>query len=181
MGARTIVTNKASVIKKCDKAVLPGVGAFGDAMQQLHKQGLVSAIKEHIGKNKLFLGICLGMHLLFESSQEAPGVKGLGIFKGCIKRFPGKKSLKIPHIGWNQLRLKEKKCQLFKGLADLQSVYFCHSYYPAVKDRNITAATTEYGIAFPSVIRQNKIFATQFHPEKSQKTGLKILKNFVEQ
>jgi len=179
MGARTVVTNNAALIKKCDKAVLPGVGAFGDAMQELERRGLVAAIKEHIEKNKVFLGICLGMHLLFESSQESCGVKGLGIFKGCVKRFPKKKSLKVPHMGWNQLQLKEKKCPLFNGLADLQSVYFCHSYYPAAKDSKIMAAMTKYGIEFPSVIRQDNVFATQFHPEKSQKAGLKILKNFV--
>jgi glutamine amidotransferase len=179
MGARTVVTSNAALIKKCDKAVLPGVGAFGDAMQELERQGLVAAIKGHIEKNKSFLGICLGMHLLFESSQESPGVKGLGIFKGAVKKFPKKKSLKVPHMGWNQLRLKEKKCPLFNGLADLQSVYFCHSYYPAAKDRKIMAATTKYGIEFPSVIRRDKVFATQFHPEKSQKVGLKILENFV--
>jgi glutamine amidotransferase len=179
MGARTVVTNNAAMIKKCDKAVLPGVGAFGDAMQEIERQGLIAAIKDHIEKNKVFLGICLGMHLLFESSQESPGVKGLGIFKGCVKRFPKKKSLKVPHMGWNQLQLKEKKCPLFVGLADFQSVYFCHSYYPAARDNRIMAAITKYGIGFPSVIRQDNVFATQFHPEKSQKVGLKILENFI--
>jgi glutamine amidotransferase len=195
MGAKTIVTNKPDEIKASDKAVLPGVGAFDDAMQELKTQNLISALNEHIKSKKIFLGICLGMQLLFEESEETRESmvrlrspltlsavevsKGLGILKGVVKRFENKDNLKVPHMGWNQLKVKNSACPLLKDLADNSYVYFCHSYYPQPKDGRLIAATTDYGIDFTSVLWQDNIYGVQFHPEKSQETGLKILRNFV--
>ena len=179
MGAKTIVTNKPDEIKASDKAVLPGVGAFNDAMQELKTQNLISALNEHIKSKKIFLGICLGMQLLFEKSEEARKSKGLGILKGIVKRFENKDNLKVPHMGWNQLKVKNSACPLLKDLADNSYVYFCHSYYPQPQDGRIIAATTDYGIDFTSVLWQDNIYGVQFHPEKSQQVGLKILRNFV--
>ncbi|MDD4979860.1 MAG: imidazole glycerol phosphate synthase subunit HisH [Candidatus Omnitrophica bacterium] len=188
MGAKTIVTNKPADIKVCDKVVLPGVGAFADAVAELKKQDLLTALKEHIKAKKIFLGICLGMQLLFERSDEAKGIKGLGILKGEVKKFKIKGNLKVPHMGWNQLKIVSrcqgvkvsKECPLLKDIPDNAYVYFCHSYYPQPKDKDIIAATTEYGISFSPVLWRENIYGVQFHPEKSQETGLKILKNFVE-
>lgn len=179
LGARTYVTNKPHQLKKCEKLVLPGVGAFGDAMLELERQGLVSALKEQLHQKKIFLGICLGMHLLFEASDESKGIKGLGILQGRVNKFPAKEGLKVPHIGWNQLESKNEECPLLKNVGDHPYVYFCHSYYPVLKDKNIVAASTNYGIEFPSIVWQENIYGLQFHPEKSQQIGLKILKNFV--
>jgi len=186
MGAKTIVANKPDDIKASDKVVLPGVGAFDDAMQELKRQNLIPALNEHIKSKKIFLGICLGMQLLFSESEEARKSKGLGILKGIVKRFENKDNLKVPHMGWNQLeKVKSQKskvkseCPLLKGIPDNAYVYFCHSYYPQAKDRDIVAATTDYGVNFSSVLWQDNIYGVQFHPEKSQETGLKILRNFV--
>jgi len=187
MGAQTIVTNSPLDIKTCDKAVLPGVGAFGDAMLEIEKQRLARVIKEHIKKNKAFLGICLGMHLLFDSSEESPGIKGMSLLKGTVKKFQARNMTKVPHMGWNQLRKVTRseshkvasECPLFKDIPDNSYVYFCHSYYPELKNKENIAALTGYGIDFASVIWQDNIFATQFHPEKSQSVGLKMLENFV--
>jgi glutamine amidotransferase len=180
MGAKTIVTNSPEDLRTCDKAVLPGVGAFADALSELKKQNLISALNAHIKAKKIFLGICLGMQLLFEESQEAKEAKGLGILEGRVERFANKPGLKVPHIGWNQLKLQNPACPLFKGFEDNAYVYFCHSYYPQAKDKGIVAATTEYGVNFNSVLWQDNIYGVQFHPEKSQEIGLKILKNFVD-
>jgi glutamine amidotransferase len=179
MNAKTIVTNKPEAIKKAQKIVLPGVGAFGDAIAELEKQNLISVLIEQIKAQKIFLGICLGMHLLFEASDEADKVKGLGLLKGRVSKFSDKSGLKIPHIGWNQIKIKKLNCPLLKDMSDNSSVYFCHSYYPKPQDKGIIAAATEYGEDFSSVIWQDNIFAMQFHPEKSQAVGLKILENFV--
>jgi imidazole glycerol-phosphate synthase subunit HisH len=179
-GAKTVVTNRKSDIKSCDKAVLPGVGAFGDAMLELEKQKLVPAILEHIKNNKPFLGICLGMQLLFEESEEASKSKGLRILKGSVKKFRQEKNLKVPHMGWNQLQKKLADCPLLKGVPDNVFVYFCHSYYPEPKDKNVIAASTDYGREFASFVWKDNLFGVQFHPEKSQSIGLKIMKNFVE-
>lgn len=186
-GAKTIVTNNAKDIQSAEKAVLPGVGAFDDAILELEKQGLVNTIKEYIKSKKPLLGICLGMQLLFEGSQEAVKTKGLGVLKGKVKRFEEKEGLKVPHMGWNQLkksiRASEhqsiRECPLLKNVPDNSFVYFCHSYYPQPKDRNIIAATTDYGLEFSSIVWQDNIYGAQFHPEKSQKIGLKIIENFV--
>jgi glutamine amidotransferase len=186
MGAQTLVTNSPLDIKSCDKAVLPGVGAFGDAMAEIKKQKLIPSIKEHIKKNKPFLGICLGMHLLFDSSEESPGIKGLGILKGTINKFQAQNMMKVPHIGWNQLnRVQrtghrvERECPLLKDIADSSYLYFCHSYYPEPKDKSVIAATTDYLRDFTSIVWKDNIYGVQFHPEKSQSAGLKILENFV--
>jgi len=179
MGGRTVVTNSPAGIKKCAKAVLPGVGAFGDAMAELKKLGLAEALAEHIQDKKIFLGICLGMHLLFESSEESPACRGMGVFKGRVGKFAPAQGLKVPHMGWNQVYIKKAACPLFKGLKDNSAVYFCHSYFPRPQDEAAVAATTEYGGEFASILWKDNVFAAQFHPEKSQAAGLKILENFV--
>jgi len=181
-GAKVIVTNSAKVISSADKIVLPGVGAFDDAMSELERRGLVSVLKEQIKKNKPFLGICLGMQLLFEKSEEARKKAGLGILRGSVKKF-AMKNKKIPHMGWNQIKFKVQsakcKCKLLTNIPEDAFVYFCHSYYPAPKDKFTIAATCNYGSDFTSVVAKDNIYGVQFHPEKSQEVGLRMLKNFV--
>ena len=177
--AETIVTNKPEVIRNCDKVVLPGVGAFDDAIQELKKQNLITALINHIKDKKPFLGICLGLQFLFEASEEAPTAKGLGVLKGKVVKFQNKKGFKVPHMGWNQLK-KEAECPLLKDVADKAYVYFCHSYYPQPADRKIIAASTDYITDFTAVVWKDNLFGVQFHPEKSQAVGLKMIKNFVE-
>jgi glutamine amidotransferase len=179
MGAQTIVTNKPRDIKSSDKVVLPGVGAFDDAMLELKRLGLRKVLNEHIKHKKVLLGICLGMQLLFEGSEEASRARGCGVLGGRVLRFAHKKGLKIPHMGWNQLNFKNKNCPLLKDVPDDSYVYFCHSYYPQPEDKRTIATTTNYGINFTSIIWQDNIYGVQFHPEKSQGVGLKILENFV--
>lgn len=179
LGGSTVVTNTPAVVRKADKIVLPGVGAFGDAIKELQRTNMAEAVFESIKDKKIFLGICLGMHLLFESSLESPQAKGLGVFKGSVRRFEPSASLKVPHMGWNQVKVKKSACPLFKGLDMDASVYFCHSYYPAPADSSAVAATTEYGTDFASILWQDNVYAMQFHPEKSQRSGLKLLENFV--
>jgi imidazole glycerol-phosphate synthase subunit HisH len=177
MGARVEVTSQSTRLESYAKLVLPGVGAFGDAMAELERTGLAAAIKNYIASGKVFLGICLGMHLLFEASEESPGVKGLAELTGNVRRFPALPGLKVPQMGWNTIRV-ENNCPLLTGCSD-SSVYFCHSYYPEATAAGVAAATTEYGIRFPSVVWSRNVFACQFHPEKSQEKGLAMLKNFV--
>jgi glutamine amidotransferase len=184
--AKTVVTNRAEEILSCQKAVLPGVGAFNDAMAELKKRDLISVINIHIKNKKPLLGICLGLQLFFAGSQEAGATKGLGVLKGKVKRFPKKKGLKVPHMGWNQLRITGEPdnriagtCPLLKDIPDNSYVYFCHSYYPQPEEKNVIAATTDYGLDFASVVWQDNLYGVQFHPEKSQDIGLKILSNFV--
>jgi len=179
-GAKTSVTNKKSEIDLADKIVLPGVGAFDDAVGELEKQGLVAIIKEQVKKGKPFLGICLGLQLLFEESQEAKENKGLGLLKGRVVKFSAKSSQKIPHMGWNNLKVVSRDCALLDGIIGNEQVYFCHSYYPQVTDQSVIAATTDYGIEFPCVLCKDNIYGVQFHPEKSQAIGLRIIKNFVQ-
>jgi glutamine amidotransferase len=178
-GAKVVVTSNPLEIKRSAKLVLPGVGAFGDAMMELKKRGLAEPILEHIKDRKVFLGICLGMHLLFEYSEESLDIPGLGILKGKVKKFDVAETLKVPHMGWNQIKIKKVNCPLFKDFPEAGEVYFCHSYYPQPDDSGIVAASTEYVNDFASIIWQDNIYATQFHPEKSQAMGQKILKNFV--
>ncbi len=175
-GVKTLVTNRQEDIEACDKAVLPGVGAFDDAMLELEKQNLTAVLKEY---KKPLLGICLGMQLFFEESKEASVSKGLGLLKGKVEKFAGKEGYKVPHMGWNQLKIVSADSPLLKGIPDNSYVYFCHSFYPRPKDKNVIAATTDYEIDFASLVWQDNIFGVQFHPEKSQKIGLKILENFV--
>ena len=178
IGAESVITNDPKVILSADKILLPGVGSFGDAMDSMHKNGLVETVKECALSGKPFLGICLGLQLLFEESEESPGVNGLGIFKGKIKKFSSDMGLKIPHIGWNSLEIKQKDT-IFKDIPENAYVYFVHSYYLHAEDENDIATVTNYGIDFHSAVGKNNIFATQFHPEKSGDVGLQILRNFA--
>lgn len=180
MGAKTLVTNNPDDIASCEKLILPGVGAFGDALKDMDAQGLVEAIRTHIKKKKVFLGICLGMQLLFEESEESPRAKGLGIFKGKVRRFSYAPGFKVPHMGWNQVQFVKSTCPLFKGVGNNSFVYFCHSFYAAPTQREIIASTTGYGADFASILWQDTVYALQFHPEKSQGVGLQMIRNFVE-
>jgi glutamine amidotransferase len=183
-GVRTIITSNYKDLTRADKIVLPGVGAFGEAVDKLKKTGLFDAIKENISCGKPFLGICLGMHLLFARSQESPHKKGLSFFPGEVKLFKLPKPFKVPHMGWNRVEfsrpLNSSGRNIFKGIKDNSYFYFCHSFYAAPKDTGYIAGKTNYGIDFTSVIAYDNVFAIQFHPEKSQKLGIRFLKNFVE-
>lgn len=178
LGEESVITGDAGTILAADKVILPGVGAFGDAMENLKKRELDKVIKEVCMKQTPFLGICLGLQLLFESSEESPGVEGLGILKGQILRIPDKAGLKIPHIGWNSLTLQHQG-RLFEGLEEHPYVYFVHSYYLKAEEEQIVKAVTDYSTCIHASVEQGNIFACQFHPEKSSSTGLKILKNFA--
>ena len=179
LGQEVKITRDKEEILNADKVILPGVGAFGDAMGKLHQYGLVEVIREVVKKGTPFIGICLGLQLLFESSDETPGVEGLGILKGKILRIPDCEGLKIPHMGWNSLKFP-REGRLFKGLAEDSYVYFVHSYYLAAEDESIVTATTEYSTLIHASVEQGNVFACQFHPEKSSDVGIQILKNFVE-
>ncbi len=178
LGEKAVITRDREEILKSDKVILPGVGAFGDAMEKLHQYGLVDTIHEVVEKKIPFLGICLGLQLMFESSDEAPGVKGLGLLPGKIVRIPKQGDLKIPHMGWNNIKIKEG-AKLFQGLEADPYVYFVHSYFLKADDESIVAATTEYGVTIHASVEKDNVFACQFHPEKSSTVGLQILKNFV--
>ncbi len=171
-----VLTRDAEVLRTADKVILPGVGAFGDAMDKLKKYGLDTVIHEVIASGKPFLGICLGLQLLFEESEETPGVKGLGVLKGKIVRIP-EVGLKVPHIGWNSLKF-EKETPLFAGLSDGAYVYFVHSFYLKAEE-DIVIASTEYATHIHAAVAKDNVFACQFHPEKSSEVGLRILENFV--
>ena len=179
LGADVVITKDAKEILQADKVILPGVGAFGDAMANLKKFGLDKVIYEVVEKGTPFLGICLGLQLLFERSDETPGVAGLGILKGEILRIPDKDDLKIPHMGWNSLHLQNQG-RLFQGLPEQSYVYFVHSYYLKAEDEQIVKATTDYSVNIHASVEKGNVFACQFHPEKSSDVGLQILKNFVE-
>lgn len=178
VGEESIITGEPEEILAADRVILPGVGAFGDAMENLRSRGLEEVICEAVRRRIPFLGICLGLQLLFESSEESPGVKGLGILKGKILRIPDQAGLKIPHIGWNSLTLQNQG-RLFEGLSGEPYVYFVHSYYLRAEDPGIVKASTEYSTHIHASVEQGNVFACQFHPEKSGETGLQILKNFV--
>lgn len=179
IGAQAVVTSDRSEIMKADAVVLPGVGAFADAMQNLDRAGFIGVVKEVVSLGKPFLGICLGMQLLFDYSEEGgKRVEGLGIFKGAIKQLPQDMGLKVPHMGWNLLKLKGNS-PLFDNLPKTPYVYFVHSYYLDACNKDIVKANAEYGIEFDAAVGMGKVFATQFHPEKSGEVGLAILKNFV--
>lgn len=179
LGQEVTVTRDRETILNADKVILPGVGAFGDAMGKLRQYGLDKVIHEVVEKNIPLLGICLGLQLLFERSDETPGVEGLGVLKGEILRIPEKEGLKIPHMGWNSLRYPHRG-RLFRGIPEDSYVYFVHSYYLKAEDENIVTATTEYSTLIHASVEQGNVFACQFHPEKSSDVGLQILKNFVE-
>jgi glutamine amidotransferase len=178
IGCDCLITNKKEEILAADGAVLPGVGSFGDTVDSLNKYGIKETIVEYINSGKPFLGICLGLQLLFPGSEESKGAEGLGIFDGTITKIPNGDGLKIPHMGWNSLSIK-KDCRLFEGIDDDPYVYFVHSYFLNAADKSIVAAQTEYGVTIDAAVESGNVFATQFHPEKSGEVGLKILKNFV--
>ena len=178
LGQDVIVSRDSSEILQADKVILPGVGSFGDAMNNLDKFGLVDTIKKVTGNGTPFLGICLGLQLLFKESDETPGAEGLDILPGKILKIPAKDGFKIPHMGWNSLDIKPG-ARLFKGLEGNPYVYFVHSYYLKAADEGIVAATTEYTTHIHASVESGNVFACQFHPEKSSDVGLKILKNFA--
>ena len=178
LGEKPVIIRDREEILRADKVILPGVGAFGDAMAKLREYGLEEVIHEVVAKNTPFLGICLGLQVLFESSEEAPGVAGLGVLKGKICRIPDTDGLKIPHMGWNSLELQHNG-RLFKGIEDNAYVYFVHSYYLKAEEEEIVTAKTQYGTTIHASVERGNVFACQFHPEKSSKYGLKILENFA--
>ena len=179
LGQEAIVTGASKEILAADKVILPGVGAFGDAMDTIRSRGLDHVIRQVVDNGTPFLGICLGLQLLFERSDEAPGVEGLGILGGEILRIPDQEGMKIPHMGWNSLHL-ENNGRLFRDIEENAYVYFVHSYYLKAKDESIVKASAEYGIHIHASVEKGNVFACQFHPEKSSDVGLHILKNFVE-
>lgn len=178
LGQETVVTRDPEKILGADGVILPGVGAFGDAMEKLKTYGLVPVIRQCVREDRPFLGICLGLQLLFESSEESPGVEGLGLLKGKVLRIPEKQDLKIPHIGWNDLKFP-RPGRLFRGIPEGAYVYFVHSYYLQAAEEAVVTATTEYGVQVHAAVERGRLFACQFHPEKSSDVGLRILKNFI--
>ena len=179
LGQEVTITRDRETIMNADKVILPGVGAFGDAMGKLRQYGLDEVIRDVTRKNTPFLGICLGLQLLFDKSDETPGAEGLGILKGEILRIPPKEGLKIPHMGWNSIEIKPQ-AKLFKDIPNQSYVYFVHSYYLKAQDEQIVAASTEYSTHIHASVESGNVFACQFHPEKSSDIGIQILKNFVD-
>ena len=179
LGADSIVTDDKDIILSADKVILPGVGAFGDSMDNIRSHGLFDVVKEALESDKPFLGICLGLQLLFERSEESSGVEGIGFFKGKSIKIPSK-GLKIPHMGWNSLTYN-KDSKLFHGIGEEPFVYFVHSYYIVPDDESVVSAYTEYGTRLPVAAERKNVYAVQFHPEKSGKTGMKILTNFIKE
>lgn len=178
IGTDAKISSDAADILSADRVILPGVGAFGDCMAALNASGLADPIRTIIDKGVPFLGICLGLQLLFEQSEESPNAQGLGIFKGKCVRIPSKEGYKIPHIGWNSIGFS-KESPLFDGIDDGAYVYFVHSYYMQPEDKSIITAVCDYSARMPVALQKGSAFAVQFHPEKSGDTGLKILKNFI--
>jgi len=178
LGVESKITSSKEEILSASHVLLPGVGSFGEAMKKIRDADLFDTIHEVINDGVPFLGICLGLQLLFEESEETPGVKGLGVFKGKVVKIPKTGDLKIPHMGWNSLELN-RECPLFKGLPENPYVYFVHSYYPDAEDDGIVCAKTEYGVPLKVGAWKNNVFAMQFHPEKSSDIGLAMLKNFA--
>jgi glutamine amidotransferase len=179
VGHQAVVTRDARVIGNASHVVLPGVGAFGDCMANIEQYGLVEPIRTAIQSGKPFLGICLGLQLLFTESEEFGPHRGLDIIPGKVRRFESGQALKVPHMGWNQVHV-QRACPLFDGIADGSDWYFVHSYFVDPSDRQLAATTTTYGISFVSSVWRGNIVACQFHPEKSQTTGLRLIKNFGE-
>ena len=178
LGGEPVVTREGNVILSADHVILPGVGSFGDAMEKLHQYGLVDVIRTVVEKETPFLGICLGLQLLFENSEESNGVRGLGILSGKVCRIPDEPGLKIPHIGWNSLQYPHPG-RLYADVPEGSYVYFVHSYYLKAADESIVKAVTEYGTQIHASVEQGNVFACQFHPEKSSEVGLRILDNFL--
>jgi glutamine amidotransferase len=179
LGEKPVVSREKEILLSADKVILPGVGSFGDAMEKLHQYELVEVIHQVVSRGTPFLGICLGLQLFFESSEECEGVMGLSLLPGKIVRFPETPGLKVPHMGWNRLDIKPG-ARLFKGIDSGAYVYFVHSYYLEAGRESDVTASAAYGIRFGASVERENLFACQFHPEKSSDTGLKILKNFIE-
>jgi glutamine amidotransferase len=181
IGAEIIIVRTPDQLKGIAGVVLPGVGAFDDCINGLSKQRLLDPLRGMISDGVPFLGICIGYQILFERSEEFESTaRGLGVFKGVVRRFPTLEGLKIPQIGWNSLKMVKPNCPLYRGIMDGSYVYFVHSYFPDPVDSSIVATETEYGVVFASSVWQGKVFGVQFHPEKSQEVGLRILRNFLE-
>lgn len=178
IGAQSIITSDPSEIESADSVILPGVGSFGDAMGSMRERGLDSAVKKAALSGRPFLGICLGLQLLFAESDETPGVKGLSLLGGKISEIPKTNGLKVPHMGWNSVEIRENS-RLFKNIPNGSYFYFVHSYYLNGAASSEVAATTEYGVKIQCAVERENLFATQFHPEKSGDAGLQILKNFI--
>jgi imidazole glycerol-phosphate synthase subunit HisH len=176
LGADVVITRDKKIIESSSAVVLPGVGAFGKCIDNLRRFELYDFIKELIASDKLYLGICLGMQILFETSEEAPGVEGMGFIKGRVPRFAG--NVKVPHMGWNSIEII-KEHPIFEGIDGRSHFYFVHSFYCQPDDEGVTATKTMYGIEFASSVQKGNVFACQFHPEKSQKIGLRLLQNFL--
>ena len=179
VGHEAVVTSDPEVVERADKIVLPGVGAFEDAIAELRRRELVQPIKEAIDRGKPFLGICLGLQLLFDVSEEGGEFEGLGVIRGRVRRFPDEPGYKVPHMGWNRLKRTADRA-IFHDIPGDAHVYFVHSYYVDPEDEAVVAATTDYILPFVSAVARGNLFAVQFHPEKSQRHGLQILKNFAE-
>ncbi len=179
IGADSVITNDEKVLKEASHIILPGVGSFADSMDSINRHNLAETIRAVATSGKPFLGICLGLQLLFESSEESPGVKGLGILKGKCVEIPKDNGLKVPHIGWNSVSIKQND-GIFKDIPDESFFYFVHSYYLVCDDKEAVAGTTNYGVPIECAVQVGNLCATQFHPEKSSDVGLKLLKNFTE-
>ena len=178
LGREAVLTRDPQVILRADHIILPGVGAFGDAMTRLNRYGLAQVIHEAVAENIPFLGICLGLQLIFEESEESPGVPGLGLLRGKVLRIPDEGIRKVPQIGWNDLHYPSKG-RLFEGIDEGAYVYFVHSYYLKAQERGVVKAQTEYGVTIDASVEKGNLFACQFHPEKSEAVGMQILRNFL--
>jgi glutamine amidotransferase len=176
VGARPVITDDPAVVARADGLVVPGQGSAVDAMRNLHRLGLVEPLKAYVASGRPFLGVCLGEQVIFESSEEGPGVTCLGLIPGQVRRLPG--GQKVPHIGWNSVRIKQAH-PLLEGVPDDEYFYFVHSYYVDPTDPSMTVGETDYGVSFASIVAYKNVFATQFHPEKSSGIGLRIYENFV--
>lgn len=179
LGAENEITQDKEKIETASHIILPGVGSFADAMESMQERGLVDTVKKAALSGKPFLGICLGLQLLFESSEESPGVKGLGLLGGSIAKISNDGGLKVPHMGWNSVKITQND-KIFKDIPQDSYFYFVHSYYLKDADKDAVAAVTQYGVTIECAVQRGNLFATQFHPEKSGKTGLKLLKNFLD-
>lgn len=178
LGVAADIIGQGGVLPGYDKLILPGVGAFGDAMRELKKRGFIEAVRSFVAAGKPLLGICLGMQLLMDKSQEARGVKGLGLIPGEVKKFSTR--LKCPHMGWNEIETPSGRDSVFGGISKPVYAYFCHSYYCVPRDAKAAIGLTRYGVRFASVVRRGTVYGMQFHPEKSQESGLSMLRNFIE-
>lgn len=178
LGENPVITRDPAILNQADKVIVPGVGAFGDAMGKMRQYELVEVLREIAAGDTPILGICLGLQLFFESSEETPGVEGLSLLSGKIVKIPDKEGFKIPHMGWNSIRINPQS-RLLRGIPQDSYVYFVHSYYLQAESENDVAATTDYVVNIHAAAERGNVFATQFHPEKSGDVGLQILKNFI--